>query len=358
MSEDKITPLLNSYDCFTPLKEVWLGDVYPAHFYDHLNPEVRDTFRIITEWSKQDLDVIEKFLKDWGVTVRRPQYDRPVEEYMVSGVLKKPEITPRDNYMVLGNQFVLNNIDLSLDPAWPWKSALAEYLQDPASRLLIQHSHLYLSGANSVRIGRDYYIDCVYQTSHSEWSYGRGRSGDTLRREFNERIVPLFKDFRCHYIDNGGHVDACFAVLQPGVLLTTGYFDSYDEFFPGWEKINIRLPEFRDHSVRPPGQNFISHNGRWSLPDLDLPPSFNQHVIEFAADWVGNYTETYFEVNCLVLDEKNVMVLGDNKTIRDELLKHDITVHVMPFRCRTFWDGGLHCLTLDIRRDGGLVDYF
>lgn len=349
------TPSLHSFDCFTRLREVWLGDVYPVHFYDHLDSQVRDTFRIITEWTKQDLDFIEQWLTDWGVVVRRPKYDGSVQDYMINGTLRKPEITPRDNYMVLGNQFVVNHRSPMQDPVWPWKSILGEYLEDARSELLQQSSQLWLSGANSVRLGLDYYLDCVWQTDTSPWSRGHGKSSAALHEIFDQEIVPMFGNFRCHYIDNGGHVDACFAVLRPGVLLCTGYFDSYDALFPGWKKINIAAPEFHDQH-RPP--NYIGFNGRWSVPELDMNPAFNEHVVRFAQDWVGNYTETYFEVNCLVLDEKNVMVLGEDQKVQAELYKHGITAHVMPFRCRTFWDGGLHCLTLDIRRDGGAVDHF
>jgi hypothetical protein len=37
--------LINSNCGFTTLEEVWLGDVYPAHFYEHLEPAVRDAFQ-------------------------------------------------------------------------------------------------------------------------------------------------------------------------------------------------------------------------------------------------------------------------------------------------------------------------
>jgi hypothetical protein len=30
----------------------------------------------------------------------------------------------------------------------------------------------------------------------------------------------------------------------------------------------------------------------------------------------------------------------------------------VPWRHRYFWDGGLHCITLDLRRDGTQQDYF
>jgi len=32
--------------------------------------------------------------------------------------------------------------------------------------------------------------------------------------------------------------------------------------------------------------------------------------------------------------------------------------HSLPFRTRTFWDGGLHCITLDIRRNDDMIDLF
>jgi hypothetical protein len=40
------------------------------------------------------------------------------------------------------------------------------------------------------------------------------------------------------------------------------------------------------------------------------------------------------------------------------LEQHGITVHWVPFRTRSFWVGAMHCLTVDIRRDSSLVDYF
>jgi hypothetical protein len=30
---------------------------------------------------------------------------------------------------------------------------------------------------------------------------------------------------------------------------------------------------------------------------------------------------------------------------------------VCPLRHRFFWDGGWHCLTLDVKRKGGQIDY-
>lgn len=334
--------MINSFDSWNPLKEVWLGDCYPAHFYDHFDHDVRKTFRTITEWTQEDLGVIEQFLTDWGVTVRRPCYASDPKHYMQAGTLLKPEIMPRDHYATVGNRLYLPQGPERNHAAWPWQSVIDQYGRDPGSHVdWFDPRGISIGGAHITRIGRDIMFDVFHHL--------QDRSRSELIAKFQTDIVERFIDFRCHYIDNGGHMDGCFAILKPGVIIANQYFDSYDEFFPGWDFITLQTePEFGRHQ----GGGYKSwFNGRWWVPDLHLPASFNQHLIDYAPEWVGDYTETYFEVNCLVLDTENVMMLGHNQWAIDQLAKRGITVHSMPFRCRTFWDGGMHCLTVDIRRE-------
>jgi hypothetical protein len=60
----------------------------------------------------------------------------------------------------------------------------------------------------------------------------------------------------------------------------------------------------------------------------------------------------------LMLDPKNVLVLGYNEVVWKTLERYGITPHIVPFRHRFFWDGGLHCITADLNRQGGIVDFF
>ena len=62
--------LVNSYTNWGKLKEVWLGDVYPSHFYDHLESQVCDVFYELTERTQQDLDMFKntefaQYCKQW-----------------------------------------------------------------------------------------------------------------------------------------------------------------------------------------------------------------------------------------------------------------------------------------------------
>ncbi len=344
-----LLPSINSYTNWGKLKEVWLGDVYPSHFYDHLESQVRDVFYELTERTKQDLSVIEHKLIELGVEVVRPVYNC-IEDHILSphhsygaGQLDRPQICPRDHFMVYGNKLIGNKF---YHPSW--QHAINKYRQNHNNEIIddLRLDHLgFMCGANSVRVGKDLYLD-VFHANHS--------SLDLMKRELEEKIQPLFPDTRLHLLSNGGHVDGCFAAIKPGVLLTSMYFSDYARTFPGWEKVNISQPEFRNKKWNC-GPGF---NGKWWHTGSPPNKAFNEHVIKHALDWVGNYTETFFEVNCLVVDENNVLILGENEPVFRELERHGITAHSMPFRTRTFWDGGLHCITLDIRREDSPVDLF
>ena len=80
--------------------------------------------------------------------------------------------------------------------------------------------------------------------------------------------------------------------------------------------------------------------------------NFYDFVNEWMDDWVTYVEETVFDVNMFVIDEKNVIVNGHNDKVFDAFERHGITPHIVNFRHRYFWDGGLHCITTDISREG------
>jgi hypothetical protein len=90
--------------------------------------------------------------------------------------------------------------------------------------------------------------------------------------------------------------------------------------------------------------------------DNDL---FTHFVETWLKDWVGYIEETVFDVNVLVLDEYHVCVSQmDNPIVNKFLKKHKMEPVHIPWKHRFFWDGGLHCITLDLYREGSQQDYF
>jgi hypothetical protein len=111
--------------------------------------------------------------------------------------------------------------------------------------------------------------------------------------------------------------------------------DRYQDSLPGWRVIRHVTPEFHRLSQEEKDEIFSMR--------------FVNKQIE---PWIGNITESFFDVNCLVRDEGHVYVSSDPP--KD--LGSSYTV--IPWRYRFFWDGGLHCITLDINREGKQEDYF
>ena len=368
-------PVINSHNGWDPLEEVWLGDVWPRHFYDDMEPDVRDAFHFLTDMTKEDLDRTHKFLEDWGVIVRRPYINPDRKDLYTNprnGRLYKPPIAIRDTQCVIGNTLYSSSPHAYEQSCWT--DVLREYARDPDVRF---KSRPWVSGPSLVRLGQDLMWDRNMTDQYINNQWPQNIKNEFLANDWKkwEKIYPqeFGQDFRLHYTTNGGHYDGCFAPLRPGLLLTTKYFKDYEAFYPGWDRINLSSPTyatvFQGKSVEELNRssrkqwemfkNNVKHSieGKWMLPG-DTAPAFNDYVNKYCLDWVGNFTETYFEVNILVLDPNNILCIGPHESLFKDLDRHGITAHVTPFRARTFWDGGMHCNTLDIRRRGSKQDYF
>lgn len=325
--------MINSNFGFTPLKEVWLGDCYPESFYDHLPNDIADPFRQITEWTKEDLKKVQKFLEGRGITVRRPVFSNIENYLLMNGQLGKPPITPRDHYLVLGNTLYALHNHCKIDP---WTDYLELYKkQNYNVQMPINQSINCLSPPSVVRIGRDLYVDKI--------------SHDHVWGAACETLVELSKDYRINICNTSGHSDGVFCPVKPGLIVSSHYKLNYSQSFPNWKV--FRVPK---HQI-----NFYGTKN-WFVDDesINNNPSFSNHIADYAQNWVGNYKETVFEVNMLVIDQQNVICIKEYEPLFRELEQLGITAHVFDFRCRSFWDGGWHCLTLDIHRDDSKDDLF
>jgi len=326
--------MINSNFGFTPLKEVWLGDTYPESFYSHLPNQVADPLCQITQWCKEDTGKLQKFLESKDIKVRRPIFDS-VDDYLGKNEqLVKPPITPRDDYIVLDKTLyrLHHNKELKQDQ---WHHAMDRYkslgydVQQPVDQPIN-----VLDPAAIVRVGRDLFVD--YDTHEALWGFTC------------ETLIELSKKYRVNIVNTGGHTDGVFTPVAPGVIVTSHWKDNFDQSFPDWEV--YRIPkEF---------QNFNYDTKNWSVPGQNENTEFENWIYDDASDWIGEFQETVFEVNMLVIDEKNIVCMKEHNPLNDWLDKRGINVHVFDFRARSFFDGGWHCLTLDIHREDTKTDLF
>jgi len=98
--------------------------------------------------------------------------------------------------------------------------------------------------------------------------------------------------------------------------------------------------------------------GQWWLRGEEHNDQLIEFVNTWLNDWVGYVEETVFDVNMLSIDQNTIICNNYNKDVFAHFKKHKVEPIIFNFRHRYFWDGGVHCITQDLYREGTQEDYF
>jgi len=347
--------MINSYTGFQPLKEVWLGDTFDeswaAEIFDQ--PEHIRAFERITQETRAQLDYFQSVLEADGIRVRRPHFptkdavnfDEYAEFFTLNGDYRfrnykqwfrdhrtahctKPQLNPRDDFIVYGKTLYCVT-PRSIATAW-WRDTLNEYIANGYDVRFYDCGPLEGSMPPSVvRLGQDVILeDPGYPSPYS--------GQQTLARHFEAAGA------RCRVVHSpdSRHADGQLSVLKPGLLLSSvGRQAIYNDTFPGW-KVILAKEEWTG----------LSEEEKQAVNDIRFQ---NQEVYDQLKPWIGDITESFFDVNVLVRDPNHVYVINEPPQAAAEMLEAaEMTYTVIPWKYRWFWDGGLHCITLDVERTG------
>ena len=369
------------YQHWDPLRVCVVGRSYPPEFYSWITvSHVRKLFEKIAVETEEDYQTIIKKLQQFGVEVLRPNL--PAQTF-VNGQYRAPPMTPRDNFLSVGDVFYE---DYSFNFAkfyksvkstqWPSCESLEEFLllpqwiQDECEhihqlstwlQLHTAYDHVFerirkqgntfkshcndsfsLNGAMVSRLGKDLFFGTMHNAQ------------DLLA--YKNFVNKEFPHTRNHVVNTGGHSDGTYCPVCPGLIISLQDAPTYKETFPNWEV--VYLPQQSWHAVKPFLNLKAKNKGKWWIPGFENDQAVIDVVETWLAHWTGYVEETVFDVNMLIIDPKNVMVFNYNKKVFDALTRYGITAHVVPFRHRYFWDGGIHCVTSDLHREGKMQNYF
>jgi hypothetical protein len=337
--------MINSYTSWQPLEAVIVGRAYSPDYFDFLeNTQVRNQLQQILSETAEDLDNLQHTIEQYGAKVYRPflpAKDRFIQN-QINNQVPIPPLTPRDWQISLGQKL------LRIIPM-PELDGVCDQFKD---QVINPHKRRWdpdciLNGASAsciVRVGRDIFFD----------------NSDFLRPDQTRWIVEnvLGPEYRIHEAVTDGHGDAVFAILKPGVILSSKHDVNLnlDKDFPGWEV--LRIMDSSIDAAMAAGK-FRYENGpqAWYITGQTPTPEFTDYVNIYLNEWTGFVAETVFDVNCLVLDEENVIFSAYNKSVFDFCKKHRINPIISELRHSYFWDGGISCCTQDLRRRGGLETY-
>jgi N-dimethylarginine dimethylaminohydrolase len=286
----------------------------------------------IAQETEEDYQRLIKLLETFGVESFRIALEDNIEVYRAGNRYLPPPHCPRDYMSMVGDTFYFESSHFKHEHRY-----ILDWIKLQGNPIVYDTG---VNGAATTRVGCDLYFGTTLGTTVVD----------------NGQYARQFPDYRTHVIDTQGHSDATFCPVKPGLIVSLHDVPTYRDTFPDWEVVYLpsqswdAIPEFQQLKNR--------NRGKWWVPGEELNDEFTDYVESWLGHWMGYVEETVFDVNMLVVDEKNVICNNYNKTVFAAFARHGVTAHVLNFRHRYFWDGGLHCITSDLHRDGTQKDYF
>jgi len=389
---------VNAYNGWDPLKQVVLGNVFEPEFFEDIkDSKLRDLLQQILYETREDLDGIQKTLEDLGVEVvripsngktalgmTRQSSPRTINEAAEIGSLEsqsvmqegkvwglpKPCLMPRDDFITLGDRILYTShlwdevIDQSsifnpncLDTLF--QNEFDQYKQGKIKYGPLKPTDHLLKDETDYD-GR--YFDATFQF----WAPLIHRVGNRLIIDLQDwsnidkLLLERYPEFIGANVAMGGHNDGMMNLPKPGLVvcspdLPKGYFD---KTLPGWDVLRIEHPNYMKGDLGDWSKDKHITNGKWWTPEAKSNPELVNYVEDWLTNWVGYSEESIFEVNMLAINPECSLTINYQPEVHKALNKHGIEPIYCRFRHRNFWDGGLHCLTLDTVREGEIQDYF
>ena len=394
---------VNSWDEFSPLKTMILGSVFDTSFFDAIkNQKIQYVLKKVFQETQEDLEAFKTTMESHGIKVHQAGpwemgYKDSIMDYIDdkgrigwtggteitrTNLVPAPPLQVRDETIVMGNEVFVTEGAFTVEMLrsyyreWfgdencnfgvldgritgrrtnqsinSWlkrfgkekgfgdKTNVLQLTVEELERINMKHRVPGFCAPNITRLGKQCLVD-VWQTPDIK---------DILEKEY-----PMF-DYK--EISLGGHNDSIFTVLKPGVVIAAEWTkeNNLQSVFPGWEIEYFKDPNWNSIEKWLSLKNI--NKGKWWVPGEEDNTEFTYFVEKYMGELTGEVEETVFDVNCLVLDDKYIVVNSDNSDLYKFLRKHNLEPIFCPFRNRFFFDGGWHCLTLDIERSGVQKDY-
>ena len=323
---------IKGYATFDPLKSCLIGRNFSGDFFKKNieDQKVSDPLRRIADETEEDYQALEKILKNANIKTYRAEFDEDKFDKDWHG---RPPVCPRDHFAVIGEKFY----------AYQKTNFYGKFLQNIArENLSVGNKTAPVSTAVISRVGKDLFWDVGEKSTQEDIDF------------FKTKWTA--EGFRVHTSNRGYHSDGVFCVVKPGCIVTLKDVQDYETEFPGWDV--LYLPDQSWDKVHPFLEMKAKVDGRWWVKGEEHNNQLIEFVNSWMTDWVGYVEETVFDVNMLSIDQNTVLCNNYNKEVFEHFKKHKVEPIIFNFRHRYFWDGGIHCITQDLYREGTQEDYF
>lgn len=372
MSGTTDLPIVNSWNEWDTLREMVVGSATGAYF-EPTEPGTRPQIRNRPDTpfpsgpksdeaiaaANEELDGLARLLESQGVTVRRPEaYDfgRPLRTPHFEVENQYCAVCPRDVMITLGNEILEATMSRraryfeyepyrklvyaywEADPRASWSVAPKPTMADAmyredfwewpieerharmhAAEFCITQREVVFDAADMSRFGRDVIVQESMTTNRAGIRW--------LKRHLEPRGLRVHPvHFPLDFFPS--HIDCTFVPLRPGLVLSNP-----------------------DRPIRASQRDMFDRNG-WRLIDAPEPVLDNDQMPDYCQ------SSKWLSMNVLSISPTKVICEEQEKPLQDLLYGLGFDVFPVPFRNVFEYGGSLHCATWDIRRDGGMEDYF
>jgi glycine amidinotransferase len=338
------------YTNWDPLKEVIVGNCFTGSYKNNLA-------RIFEE-TKQDLDNLADYLSKMGVRVHRPKVTKYPEQLDLGNFTvhhATAPIVPRDQYLVYDRTI------------YQTYTSMPDRYLDSVNYYHI-FKELYDRGYNWLSMPPPV-LDSL---SDKWWVNGKEVYHNQLKDSLLWHTATMFKcgNALITNIDGPGNQAGLHWMLRN--LPTGAVLNAGDTHQAGWGHIdhgwfmtnddlvfcvnkewvpvvlrNKQIVELQDHFEKFDDEKFIADYSKTQGKFSD------EWINKWLGEWKGYAQEVFFDSNVLVVDPHNVIFSNTQPKIFKIMEQHGINCHVVPQRHGLFWEAGIHCLTLDLVREGG-----
>jgi glycine amidinotransferase len=349
------------YTEYDPLIEVIVADSYAPGDLDHLFPDTdTSSFNRILEETKEDFDNLATFLTNGNVKVTRPEVLKYSDHIALSGFdVKFPmgPTVPRDQYKVQGKTILQTYTSLTdryFDGLSYYKifaemfSEGYNWISQPSPQLInITPEDLWYvnDGPYHTRL-KDrllFHTATMFPVGDKIIINSKG-PGSTIGYEWLKRNLPeyTFIENTGTRSNNFGHIDHGFIMIDDETVIHGGI---------DWVPHSLRHLKLIDASEYIPQpntaqykQDYIETGGRYNLAWIE----------RYLDNWKGYNQDVCFDLNVLIIDRNNIIFGRHLPELFNFLKQFNIECHVCTQRHMLYWEGGVHCSTLDTKRNGSL----
>ena len=327
---------MTAYNEWSHLEEVWVGRPYPPELIDNIRADnkIKDQLKRILIETEEDFLNFESILKDFGCVVKRPLYKDKTDP------MKKPHLMcPRDHVIKIGNTTLIGPKDKTEIEDWNVLSnSFTQFTKE-------------ITAPSIFRLGTRIIFDAVtYDQQTFEY----------FCKFIDDRFKPERTVLSSRPYSYDQHSDGVICVVREGLLLVSEQAVNIEENFPGWDYITVKpdttqMKKFLKFRTNKKQNNILS---KYYLDESYHNDKLTSFIDDYLDNWYGYSPETMFDTNSFQLDPNTIAVGRYNKEIFVEFKKRKIEPIIVPLRHSWFWDGGLHCSTLDVKRKGELESYW